>query len=277
MNSSGTFVVTWVSIGQDGSGAGVYARRYNASGVAQGSEFAVNTTTAGDQWTDSVAMDAAGNFVVTFSSADGNGTGVWMRRYNAAGTALGGEVRVNTATTSDQDWSSLAMAPDGDYVVAWRSVGQDGSLGGIYAQRYDAAGVAQGSEFRVNTTTANDQQHPAVAMDVNGNFMVVWASVPGRGPATGASTSRSTTPTARPTAARCGSTAPLAGDQLSPACGHERGRAGGGGVGRQRHQAGQVDTSGVFFQRYATALVVDTTSDTTTGSDDLVDLGVAGG
>ncbi len=161
MNASGAFVVIWASAGQDGDLEGVYAQRYNASGAAQGGQIAVNTTTTGDQWADSVAMDAAGNFVVTFSSADSNGAGVWMRRFNAAGTALSGEVRVNSTTTGDQDWSSVAMAPDGDYVVAWRSSNQDGSGSGIYAQRFNASGVAQGSEFRVNSTTAGEQQHPA--------------------------------------------------------------------------------------------------------------------
>ncbi len=39
---------------------------------------------------------------------------------------------------------------------------------GIYAQRYNAAGVAQGTEFRVNTVTTFGQSAPAVAMDADG-------------------------------------------------------------------------------------------------------------
>ena len=33
MNASGAFVVIWASAGQDGDVEGVYAQRYNASGV----------------------------------------------------------------------------------------------------------------------------------------------------------------------------------------------------------------------------------------------------
>ena len=46
---------------------------------------------------------------------------------------------------------------------------------GVYAQRYNSAGVAQGGEFRVNTNTANDQVHASIAMDDAGNFVIAWA------------------------------------------------------------------------------------------------------
>ena len=152
LDADGDFVVTWSSNGQDGSGYGVYAQRYNAAGVAQGGEFRVNTTTAGTQNLSTVAMDADGDFVVTWTSVDQDtSTSVYAQRYNAAGVAQGVEFRVNTYTTSDQIISRVAMDADGDFVVTWSSYGRDGSDGGVYAQRYDAAGVAQGGEFRVNT------------------------------------------------------------------------------------------------------------------------------
>jgi hypothetical protein len=75
MNASGAFVVIWASAGQDGDLMGAYAQRYNASGVAQGGAIAVNTTTTGNQWPDSVAMDAAGNFVVLQRRATATGCG----------------------------------------------------------------------------------------------------------------------------------------------------------------------------------------------------------
>ena len=107
-------------------------------------------------------MDAAGDFVITWQSnqQDGPGTGwdVYAQRYNAAGSALGGEFRVNTTTAQDQINPSVAVDGAGDFVIAWQSQGQDGGGWGVYAQRYDATGAALGGEFRVNTTTAQDQQ-----------------------------------------------------------------------------------------------------------------------
>ena len=178
MDSTGDFVVTWTSAGQDGSGTGVYAQLYNSAGVAQGSEFRVNTTTSGNQFNSKVAMDPAGDFVIAWVSAgqDGSGNGVYMQRYTVGGVAAGSETKVNTTTANDQTNPAVAMDSTGNFVVTWQSNLQDGSGYGIYAQRYNSSGVAQGSEFRVNTTTANDQINPAIALDPSGNFVIVWQS-----------------------------------------------------------------------------------------------------
>jgi large repetitive protein len=174
----GSFVVVWTSDGQDGSGKGVYGQRLAADGTAIGGEFRVNVMTAGDQMSPSVAADATGNFVVVWQSKDqdGEGWGVFARRYAANGTALGGEFLVNTTTAKDQSAPVVAMADAGSFIVAWQSVRQDGSNWGVFAQRFDADGVAAGSEFRVSTITYKDQAMPAIAADSAGNFVVAWQS-----------------------------------------------------------------------------------------------------
>jgi hypothetical protein len=124
MNASGNFVIVWESTGQDGDKKGIYAQRFDANGVAQGSEFLVNTTTANDQKVPAIAMSAS----------------------------------------------------TGDFVIVWESKDQDGDKTGIYGQRYDVNGVAVGTEFLVNTETANEQKAPAVTMNASGNFVAVWES-----------------------------------------------------------------------------------------------------
>ena len=178
MNAVGDFIVTWQSDSQDGSDTGIYAKRYTAAGVAQGLEFRVNTFTANGQVAPDVAMDADGDFVVTWTSIsqDGAGYGSYAQRYNSAGLVQGSEFRVNTTTVGNQGDTSVAMADDGDFVIAWISNGQDGSGFGIYAQRYNAAGLMQGGEFRVNTFTPGMQRFPSVAMDADGDFVVTWES-----------------------------------------------------------------------------------------------------
>ena len=179
IDANGNFVITWSSKAQDqGNTWGVYGQRYDASGVAQGSEFLVNTTTAGDQKWSGVAMDADGDFVVTWTGLDASVTGVYAQRYNAAGVAQGGEFLVNTTTASNQDNSTIAMDDAGNFVVTWSSFDQDkANSWGIYAQRYNAAGVAQGGEFLVNTTTNSDQYYSRVAMDADGDFAIVWENL----------------------------------------------------------------------------------------------------
>ena len=70
----GGFVLSWSSNGQDGSGYGVYAQRYAASGAAVGGEFRVNTETNGNQtdntygYGPTMAASADGGFVVAWPS-----------------------------------------------------------------------------------------------------------------------------------------------------------------------------------------------------------------
>ena len=87
MDANGDFVVVWQSDQQDGSMLGVFGQRFNAAGGKAGGEFGVNTYTLDKQINPTVAMDAAGDFVVAWSSfgQDGSGYGVYARRYNAAG------------------------------------------------------------------------------------------------------------------------------------------------------------------------------------------------
>jgi hypothetical protein len=178
MDADGDFVVAWQSFGQDGSSYGVYGRRYDASGVAQSGEFRVNTFTTNRQSAPSAAMNADGDFVIVWDSAgqDGNSYGVYGQRYKAGGVPQGNEFRVNMFTANGQEYPSVAMDADGDFVVAWESFGQDGSGFGVYGQRYNASGAAQGNEFRVNTYTTNAQRLPSVALDAAGDFVVVWHS-----------------------------------------------------------------------------------------------------
>ena len=61
-------------------------------------------------------------------------------------------------------------------MVAWTSSGQDGSSDGIFAQRFDAAGIPQGHEFQVNTHTVDRQFDPTIAVDADGDFVIAWTT-----------------------------------------------------------------------------------------------------
>lgn len=172
----GGFVAIWES--SDGSGYGVYGQRYDATGVTVGGEFRVNTYTSTHQSFSSVAGLDGGGFVVMWSSdnQDGSIFGTYGQRYDANGTAVGGEFRINTYTQDSQLYTSVAALDDGGFTVIWASRDQDGSSWGIYGQRYDASGAAAGDEFRANTYTINEQYHPSVAALDGGGFVVTWDS-----------------------------------------------------------------------------------------------------
>ncbi|UCG69208.1 MAG: fibronectin type III domain-containing protein [Thermoplasmata archaeon] len=147
-------------------------------GAPVGGEFQVNTYTTDSQLTPSMAMDPAGNFIIVWSSEgqDGDGYGIYAQRFDKNGNPLGSEFRVNTYTTGDQGVSTVEMDAAGNFVIAWHSDGQDLSLKGIFAKRYDFNGNPLGPEFQVNTFTFKDQHQPSIAMNATGHFVIAWTS-----------------------------------------------------------------------------------------------------
>jgi len=190
MDAAGDFVVTWqvaastnlnVNLGRMIPAVasatalpGVFERRYNAAGVAQGSVVQVGDAAAK---TPTVAMDAAGNFVVAWS----DGTDIEAQRFTSAGISQGAAFLVDPDPSLDEVEPSVAMDPIGSFIITWSAVQANGLvLAGeptpenVEAQRYNAAGTAQGSEVHVTSGQfgANSESH--VAMNATGGFVVTW-------------------------------------------------------------------------------------------------------
>jgi hypothetical protein len=169
----GQFVVVWQSKNQDGSGEGIYLKRFDAGYSAiDGSDVLVNSGyTSGDQRAPSVAVNDGGQIVVAWQSKgqdDPDGKeGVSAQRFDfASGAAVGGMLAVNTETADDQQAPDVAIGDDGKFVVVWQSKGQeaDDDSQGIYLQEFNADGSKLRFEELVNTQTLKGQFAPAVGM-----------------------------------------------------------------------------------------------------------------
>jgi parallel beta-helix repeat protein len=176
--TDGRYVVAWQSMYQDGQDAGIVARIYNANGQPLGGEFLVNTTRKDFQDTPAITALADGGFVVTWQSRDFGGIeyDIFAQRYNASGSAVGGEFRVNSYLKGFQTKSDVTALKNGGFVITWQSEGQDGSEEGVYAQRYDINGIKVGGEFKVNTVTSNFQNDPSITTLNDGSFVITWQS-----------------------------------------------------------------------------------------------------
>ncbi|MCG2682221.1 MAG: S1 family peptidase, partial [Planctomycetales bacterium] len=177
MDRYGNFVVVWSGQGADDQ-SGVFARVYDKYGQTVVTDFLVNQYTQNVQDMPAVAMDADGDFVVTWTSysQDGDLDGIYARRFNLQGVTFGGEFLVNTTTANRQEDSDIAVDANGNFVIVWAGDQQDGNSWGVFGQRFSASGAKLGGEFRVNTYTLDKQFDPAVAMDADGDFVVVWSS-----------------------------------------------------------------------------------------------------
>ena len=144
-----------------------------------GAEFEVNTYTPMYQSLPSVSADNAGAFVVVWESSedeDGDSSGIFAQRFSAAGARVGLEFRVNSYTPGSQTRAAVASDADGDFVIAWQSLGQDGDSLGVFARRFGSAGAPLAIELQVSSYTTNAQNFPDVALDADGDFMIVWTS-----------------------------------------------------------------------------------------------------
>jgi Ca2+-binding RTX toxin-like protein len=185
VDSLGRFVVVWESENKnDDESWGIYARVYGADGNALSEEFQVHQSTTGAQRHPSVAIDAAGNFVVSWTSSHQGSPDIYTRRFSIDADApegyiaRGDETRVNVLTLENQQSSSVVMNGDGSYIVTWTSDTGEGVGGGngVYARRFAADGTPLASEARINNYTLGSQAYSSVAVDGAGNFIVAWTS-----------------------------------------------------------------------------------------------------
>ena len=172
VDDDGDPVVVWNSDRQDGFQTGAFARRLSASGNRRGVEFQVNSHTLYYQYRPRIAVNAGGDFVVTWNSGlqDGSQEGVFANRFSSNGTLLGAEIQLNTFTTASQERPDVGIDDAGDFVVAWHD---RGARLGIFARAVDGSGAPLSPEFLVSAAMGNDR-HAAVAMDRDGDFVVAW-------------------------------------------------------------------------------------------------------
>ena len=177
MGDQGNFVVTWASENQDGSGYGVFGQLFDANGNAVGAEFQVNTTTTNDQLYNDVVMLDDGRFVVEFQSRNADGSyEVFMQRYAADGTAIGGEIQVNATTVSSaqQPIGSITADDSGNITVAWTN-DADGDGTAVVGRSFDWEGNPLGGEFQINSTVTGNQLYPEVIAQPGGGFIIAWS------------------------------------------------------------------------------------------------------
>jgi hypothetical protein len=180
MDSAGDFVIAWLDGGTT-QAAGVYAQRYNSSGVAQGGNTAISTVSGASD--PSVAMEPTGQYAIAWQfDQTGTATGVEAQRFDASGNALTGVVPLSSSETYEQGDATVAIDSEGDFVVAWESYGQGGtasSLATILAQRVNSVGTLIGpTQFLPSTQSGDGQTAPEVASNPSGNAIFVWQSKP---------------------------------------------------------------------------------------------------
>jgi len=174
----GGYAVAWHSEDQDGSFAGVYARRFANDDTPLGGEFQLNVETDNYQSYPRIATLVDGRLAAVWESEgqDGDGDGIFARTFAADGTPEGIEFQANEHFSSFQSRPDVAALAGGGFAIAWTSYGQDGDRNGVYTRAFNADGTPAGSETQVAQTTRDNQEGAAVIGLVDGTYLVGFTS-----------------------------------------------------------------------------------------------------
>jgi acetyltransferase-like isoleucine patch superfamily enzyme len=165
-SGDGSFIAIWSSEESDPRQSGFVGRRFDSSAASFAAQFDVLR----GGWDPALAANAAGGFVVVwrnFYSLSG-------QLYDSTGAPQGDVFGISfDFGSSKSDPQDVAMAPAGDFVVAWTYYGGTG----LVVQRGNAAGEPVSEAMDI----ARDAGSPAVAMNAALDFVVVWATRSGSG------------------------------------------------------------------------------------------------
>lgn len=149
--------------------------------MPSGADFLVNESTAGMQFTSAGSNEVAildDNSLIGVFAGRGAGdrSGVFLRRYDGLGDAIGLQQLVNTTTAGLQSNSAVGVLPSGGFVVAWNGRGI-GDREGVYARWYDGDGSPLAGEVLVNKTIGGAQSRPQLDIALDGSVFLVWQGV----------------------------------------------------------------------------------------------------
>ncbi len=129
-----------------------YAQIIAPDGTEIGSPILLHELTVGRQGAiETVATETGGflSLAVDAGGLDGDGQGIFVRGFDADGTALGADAQVNVTTALDQREPAITRLADGTFVVVWASTDTADEAAPVihYGRFLDAAGQPSGDEF----------------------------------------------------------------------------------------------------------------------------------
>src|SRR5262245_29988023 len=152
-------------------------QKLNANGTLNGLNFPVDNSLINGQNAPAIATDGGVNYSISYNSKDSSGIGVFKRTYNSSTGIVSSASLVNTNIESaDQKSSRVAMNASGESVVTWVDASFTTT---VFAQRYDANGIAVGTPFSVYSASLFETVDlPAVSLMDDGTATFVWQLTP---------------------------------------------------------------------------------------------------
>jgi len=169
MDATGNYIIAWHDYRN--SNADIYFQSYTSNGTPLGVNTKVNDDAGIEfQYNPSIAMDAAGNFIIAWQDFRNSDWDIFFQRYTNTGTTLGVNTKANDDVGSEhQRLPRISVNDIGDFVIVWddeRFTGSD-----IFGQRYFSSGSPNGGNYRI---VAEDFGISAVVYASTSNIVFSW-------------------------------------------------------------------------------------------------------
>lgn len=169
--------IAWESFGQDGDGAGLVARRFDADGNPFGAEFAVNQQRAGDQ--SQIVLAASGSdsmlavWASHFQAADGTMVaGLRARLLHADSNLVSEELSLSDITGDRRP--ALTALPSGEFFLTWTRNVVAENRNTVMAMLLSASGQPKGAAFELSENAKCDQIEAVTTATTNGEIAAAW-------------------------------------------------------------------------------------------------------
>lgn len=167
VSNSGNSVMVWIEDYNE-----LYYQLMDQNNYHIGTSVSIATSVIPGGYSINVGMNSIGDFSVVW--ADQQTSDIYLKNFSNDGTPSGSEIKVNeNEVVNNYDFPlDYAMNDDGKSVIVWEN-NKDGYKD-IHGQYYNTDGTPVGNNFQVTDDPSLAENAPAVAMDSQGNFVVVW-------------------------------------------------------------------------------------------------------
>jgi len=171
-DASGNAIAVW-SQGTATTSSTVYARRY--SGGNWGSADVLSGAGTDNASRARIAINAAGQAVAVWQESHADSLQTWVKRRSGAG-AWSAAVRLDTPLggSDSQGEPQVAIDTTGNAMVAWPHTLSGANHRDLYGSHYSTASGNWAAPVLLDSVTTGDVNTCSVAMDANGNAIVVW-------------------------------------------------------------------------------------------------------
>ncbi len=173
MDDNGNAIVVWNQ--NDGANNQIFKSEYRGSAWTHPSGLSDNISTDGTNAYDSqVEMDNNGNAIVVWYQSDGTNDQIFMSEYRGGAWTHPSSLTDNISPDgTGASYPQVAMGDNGDAIVVWYQ--SDGANDQIFKSEYRGGSWTHPSSITDNISPDGQSAYdPQVAMDNNGDAIVVW-------------------------------------------------------------------------------------------------------